>query len=180
MNAFFDGRIVVKTGDITQEHVDAVVNAANPSLMGGGGVDGAIHKAGGVEIRRECMKIRKKDYPDGLPVGEAVATTGGELPADYIIHTVGPVWGQEEENEDELLIRCYFNSLKITREKDLISIAFPSISTGAYGFPKDRAAKLVGEFLAEYIPKYSLPKTIDLVFFSESDMDIFLENCGWE
>jgi O-acetyl-ADP-ribose deacetylase (regulator of RNase III) len=179
MHAFFDGRIVVKTGDITQEHVDAVVNAANPSLMGGGGVDGAIHKAGGVEIRRECMKIRKKEYPDGLPAGEAVATPGGDLPAQYIIHTVGPVWGEEEENEDELLIRCYFNSLKIARDKELISIAFPSISTGAYGFPKDRAAKLVANFLAEYISKYTLPKTIDLVFFSENDMGIFLENCGW-
>src|SRR5919198_3227260 len=130
---FLNGRVVVKTGDITKENVDAVVNAANGTLMGGGGVDGAIHRAGGPEIKKECEEIRRTRYPDGLPTGQAVMTTAGKMPAKHVIHTVGPVYGSGGKGKADLLAACYRNSLKLAADNRLKTIAFPAISTGVYG-----------------------------------------------
>ena len=131
--------IEIVIGDITREQVDAVVNAANSTLLGGGGVDGAIHAAGGPAILQTCREIRRSHYPDGLPTGEAVHTPAGNLPARYVIHTVGPVY-HREKNPAELLANCHSNSLKIADELRLASVAFPAISTGVYGYPIDEAA----------------------------------------
>lgn len=138
-------------GDITQQDTDAVVNAANPSLMGGGGVDGAIHRAGGPAILEECKKIVQTLPGRRLPPGQAVITTGGRLPARYVIHTVGPVWRGGHEAEDEVLARAYRSSLALAREKGLRSVAFPSISTGAYGFPVERAARVALRTVLAYL-----------------------------
>ena len=140
--SFLDGRVLVVIGDITRQDVTAIVNAANSTLLGGGGVDGAIHRAGGPEILRECQEIRKKIYPNGLPTGQAVITTAGNLPATHVIHTVGPIYGREPEREAELLAACYRNSLTLARQHSITSIAFPSISTGAFGYPKTEAAAI--------------------------------------
>ena len=126
-------------GDITQQEVDAIVNAANSSLMGGGGVDGAIHRKGGPEILRECRQIRADRYPDGLPTGMAVATTAGNLPARWVIHTVGPVYAKSEDRS-HLLASCHTESLKVADELGAKTVAFPAISTGVYGYPLDEAA----------------------------------------
>lgn len=149
--------IEVIQGDITKIQVDAIVNAANNRLLGGGGVDGAIHKAGGKAIPEECTEIRKRQ--GGCNTGEAVITTGGNLPAKYVIHTVGPVWKGGNNNEAELLRRCYRNSLKLAVENDITSIAFSNISTGVYCFPKKLAAGIavneVTDFLLENGQKFS-------------------------
>ncbi|MBN2444510.1 MAG: O-acetyl-ADP-ribose deacetylase [Spirochaetales bacterium] len=173
--SFFNGRLIIETGDITKKKVDAIVNAANSSLMGGGGVDGAIHRAGGPAILAECKNIRKKTYPDGLPAGEAVYTKGGNLPARYIIHTVGPVWHGGAKGEKELLRNAYFNSLSLAKELKLMSIAFPAISTGVYGYPKEEAAGIVYKVIHDFIKKNSLPEKIYLIFFNKGDADIFTE-----
>jgi O-acetyl-ADP-ribose deacetylase len=133
--------IEVLQGDITKQEVDAIVNAANGSLMGGGGVDGAIHRAGGPEILAECKRVRANQYPDGLPTGEAVATTAGDLPARWVIHTVGPVYAKSEDRS-ELLTSCHVESLRVADELGARSVAFPAISTGVYGYPLDEAAPL--------------------------------------
>jgi len=174
MKTFFNERIIIETGDITQSRVDAVVNAANSSLMGGGGVDGAIHRKGGPDILRECKDIRQHRYPQGLPPGKAVITAGGLLPASYVIHTVGPVWKDGEHGEKETLVQAYVNSLNLARETGVNSIAFPAISTGVYGFPREIAAPLVFSALSKYITDNSMPREVRLVFFSEQDMKIFL------
>jgi O-acetyl-ADP-ribose deacetylase len=132
-------RIELVQGDITRERVDAIVNAANSSLMGGGGVDGAIHRRGGPEILRECRRIRAERYPDGLPTGHAVATTAGNLPARWVIHTVGPVFSASEDRAP-LLARCHTSSLEVADELGARSVAFPAISTGVYGYPLEPAA----------------------------------------
>jgi O-acetyl-ADP-ribose deacetylase len=132
-------RIVLLEGDITEQDVDAIVNAANSSLMGGGGVDGAIHRRGGPAILEECTKLRATDWPDGLPTGEAVATTGGDLPARWVIHTVGPVYTKREDRS-ELLARCHTESLRVADELGATTVAFPAISTGVYGYPVEEAA----------------------------------------
>ncbi len=126
-------------GDITRQTVDAIVNAANKSLLGGGGVDGAIHRAGGPRILAECREIRAERYPDGLPTGQAVATTGGELPAKWVIHTVGPVYAKSEDRS-HLLASCHAESLRVADELGAHSVAFPAISTGIYGYPLKEAA----------------------------------------
>ncbi len=142
----------MKTGDLTREDVDAIVNAANSSLLGGGGVDGAIHRAGGPAILAECRRIRETTHPRGLPTGEAVITTGGLLPARHVIHTVGPIYGQHHGEEARLLAACYENSIALAAEHGLATIAFPAISTGAYAYPREtsRAAGLI-------IPSTSMP-----------------------
>ncbi|MEU7993175.1 O-acetyl-ADP-ribose deacetylase [Rothia amarae] len=134
-------QIHVVTGDITVQKVDAVVNAANSSLMGGGGVDGAIHRAGGPAILKECKELRAKQYSTGLPPGQAVATTAGDLPAHWVIHTVGPVYSARE-NRSHILYSCYENSLKVTAELGARSVAFPTISAGVYGWPMDSACQI--------------------------------------
>lgn len=132
-------RIELVQGDITQQEVDAIVNAANPSLMGGGGVDGAIHRKGGPEIKEECRRIRAERYPDGLPTGKAVATTAGRLPARWVIHTVGPIYSRSEDRS-HLLASCHTEALRVADELGARSVAFPAISTGAYGYPVEEAA----------------------------------------
>ena len=134
--------IIIKVADITKENVCTIVNAANSSLMGGGGVDGAIHRAGGFKILEACRAIRKNKYPNGLPTGEAVATTAGDMDAKYVIHTVGPIYSQCGTQCKELLESCYINSLKTAQELGCKSIAFPAISTGIYGYPKEEAATI--------------------------------------
>jgi O-acetyl-ADP-ribose deacetylase (regulator of RNase III) len=132
-------RIELVEGDITREHADAIVNAANSSLLGGGGVDGAIHRRGGGTILEACRDLRRERYPDGLPVGEAVATTAGELPARWVIHTVGPIYGRERDPAS-LLARCHQACLRVADELGATTVAFPAISTGAYGYPVREAA----------------------------------------
>ncbi|MGV9198849.1 MAG: O-acetyl-ADP-ribose deacetylase [Promethearchaeia archaeon] len=172
---FLDGKVEVLVGDITKEKVDAIVNAANSSLMGGGGVDGAIHRAGGPAIKEECKEIRNNQYPDGLPTGKAVITTGGRL-GPKVIHTVGPVYRQSNSHDKELA-NCYKNSLKVAAQNGCQTVSFPAISTGVYGFPKDRAAKVVSQTLKEALPNFKEIEKVRLVFFAEKDADIFLENC---
>lgn len=128
-------------GDITRQEVDAVVNAANASLLGGGGVDGAIHRAGGPAILEACRELRATDFPDGLPTGEAVATTAGDLPARWVIHTVGPVYGRDPDPAG-LLARCHVSCLRVADELGARTVAFPAISTGAYGYPMRQAAEV--------------------------------------
>ena len=168
-------RLIIKSGDITEEAVDAIVNAANSTFLGGGGVDGAIHRAGGPAILEECKRIRATTYPDGLPTGEAVITTSGNLPSQYVIHTVGPVYGEHFGKEPELLAACYRNSARIAVENGLNSIAFPAISTGVYGYPKREAAKVVYPTVAALLGEYS-DLEIRLVFFSPSDAAAFTKH----
>ena len=130
----------LEKGDITDQAVDAIVNAANPSLTGGGGVDGAIHRRGGPRILEECLRVRRERYPDGLPVGDAVITTAGELKADWVIHTVGPFYGVQRHAD--LLASCHLSALALADEVGAKTIAFPAISTGVYGYPLDQAAKI--------------------------------------
>jgi O-acetyl-ADP-ribose deacetylase len=137
-------RIVLLEGDITEQHVDAIVNAANSTLQGGGGVDGAIHRRGGSAILEECRKIRATEWPEGLPTGRAVATTAGALPARWVIHTVGPVH-QQREDRSALLESCHTESLRIADELGARTVAFPAISTGVYGYPLDEAAPVAIE-----------------------------------
>ncbi|HWM57327.1 MAG TPA: O-acetyl-ADP-ribose deacetylase [Pseudonocardia sp.] len=133
--------IVLVQGDITETEVDAVVNAANSSLLGGGGVDGAIHRRGGPQILAECRALRADRYPDGLPTGQAVATTAGRLPAHWVIHTVGPVYSRSEDRS-ALLASCYRESLRVADELGAASVAFPAVSAGIYGWPLDDAARI--------------------------------------
>ena len=134
-------RIELAQGDITNERTDAIVNAANSTLMGGGGVDGAIHRAGGPAILEECKKVRATEWPDGLPTGEAVATTAGDLPATWVIHTVGPVYAKGEDRS-HLLASCHTRALEVASELGAKTIAFPAISTGVYGYPVEEAAEV--------------------------------------
>jgi O-acetyl-ADP-ribose deacetylase (regulator of RNase III) len=169
-------RVVVKVGDITKEPVDAIVNAANGTLMGGGGVDGAIHRAGGPDILKECKEIRRVQYPDGLPTGQAVITTAGRMPAKHVIHTVGPVYGSGGKDKAELLAACYRNSLKLATDHGLKTIAFPAISTGVYGYPQDEAAKVSSTAIEYFLKNDTSIQEVRLVFFSSSDADTFLKN----
>ena len=171
----FDSRLIIRSGDLTEETVDGIVNAANSTLLGGGGVDGAIHRRGGATILEECREIRRTLYPKGLPTGEAVITSGGDLPSRFVIHTVGPVYGMSQGRDAELLAACYRNSIDLAVEHDLSTIAFPSISTGAFGYPKHEAAQIVYQTVSEALQQTSLVE-VRLVFFSESDAETFIRN----
>ena len=171
---FLDGRVCVEVGDITQRAVDAIVNAANSSLLGGGGVDGAIHRAGGPDILAACRALRHKQWPNGLPTGEAVITTGGRLRARHVIHTVGPIWGQRG-NSGELLASCYRRSLEIAAQHGCRTIAFPAISTGVYGYPKDDAAKVASATIAHFLAGPAIER-VELVFFGLQDAETFLQH----
>ena len=173
---FLEGRVSVVVGDITRQDVEAIVNAANSSLLGGGGVDGAIHRAGGPEILAECREIRRTRFPEGLPTGEAVITTGGKLAALYVIHTVGPIYGEHVGREAELLANCYHNSLTLAVEKNLTSIAFPAISTGVYGYPLSEAAEVASKTIENFLATDRQLKEVRLVFFQARDAEVFLEN----
>ena len=176
LKSFLNGRVVVRVGDITKENVDAIVNAANGTLMGGGGVDGAIHRAGGPEIKKECEAIRRTHYPDGLPTGQAAMTTAGKMLAKHVIHTVGPVYGRGGKDKAELLAACYRNSLKLAADNSLDTIAFPAISTGVYGYPLDEAAKVSSSAIEKFLSENATIQEVRLVFFSPSDADTFLKN----
>lgn len=159
-------KIEVIQGDITKQQVDAIVNAANRTLLGGGGVDGAIHRAAGPELLEECRTL------NGCETGQAKITGGYELPAKHVIHTVGPVWHGGSSNEDELLANCYRNSLELAEQHDLKTIAFPSISTGAYGFPMERAAKIAVREIKQHLEAGSQLEQVILVCFGERAYDI--------
>ena len=161
-------KLTLIKGDITTLNCDAIVNAANSALAGGGGVDGAIHRAGGTSIMEECRKI------GGCPTGEAVITNAGKLPAKYVIHTVGPIWRGGSHNETQLLTDCYANSLILAAEKGIKSIAFPNISTGVYGFPKPQAANLAISIVKDYVAQH--PTQFDeivFVCFDEENFDLY-------
>ena len=168
-------RIELLQGDITKIKVDAIVNAANSSLLGGGGVDGAIHRAGGKAILEECMKIR--DRQGGCKTGEAVITTAGNLPAKYVIHTVGPVWNDGNNQEAPLLRNAYLNSLRLAVENNLTSIAFPNISTGIYHFPKDKAAEIAITSVTDFLEKHPGIK-VSFVCFDEENHTIYKKLLG--
>ena len=161
--------IRVVLGDITELDVDAIVNAANPSLMGGGGVDGAIHRAGGPAILAECTEIRRTMHPEGLPTGEAAATTGGSLKARHVIHTVGPVWRGGRSGESELLGRAYLSCMRIVAELGLRSVAFPSISTGAYGYPVEEASRVAVKSIRGFMGETGWTGEVLLVAFNARD-----------
>ena len=164
-------RIELIKGDITEQKVDAIVNAANSTLMGGGGVDGAIHRAGGPSILEECKKIVAKQ--GGCKTGEAVITTGGNLPAKFVIHTVGPVWNGGNKNESTLLSACYKNSLKLASEHQLSSIAFPNISTGIYGYPKKEAAEIGIKAVRKFLDENDFIIMVYFVCFDEENHQIY-------
>ncbi len=161
------------------QDVDALVNAANSSLLGGGGVDGAIHAAGGPAILAECRELRRARYPEGLPTGEAVITTGGRLAARRVIHTVGPVYGHAGGREAELLAACYRNSLALAVEHGLKTLAFPSISTGAFGYPRHEAAAVASAAVEDYLKGVDFIGEVRLVFFSQKDAESFLRHHGF-
>ena len=171
---FLDGRVSVVVGDITRQTVDVIVNAANATLLGGGGVDGAIHRAGGPQILEECKEIRRARFPDGLPTGEAVITGGGRLPARFVIHTVGPIYGRHQGRDAELLANCYSNSLALAVERGLKSIAFPAISTGAFGYPMKQAAEVSSRAIADFLAGDESLQEVRLVFFLDGDARTFV------
>jgi O-acetyl-ADP-ribose deacetylase (regulator of RNase III) len=171
-------KVSIIQGDITKQATDAIVNAANPSLMGGGGVDGAIHRAGGPAILEECKKIVAKQGK--LPTGKAVITTGGNLKAKYVIHTVGPIWHDGSRNEAELLKSAYYECLKVATENKLARVSFPSISTGAYGYPVGEAARIAVNTVVSFLKEQatSLKEVVFVLFDSrtyESYLSIFQE-----
>ena len=167
---------MIVVGDITRQNTDAIVNAANSTLLGGAGVDGAIHSAGGPSILEACREIRRTQYPDGLPTGEAVLTTAGNLPAQFVIHTVGPVYGRHAGSEAQLLAACYQNSLALAVKHSLASIAFPAISTGAFGYPPSEAAAVSSAAVEEFLDGNDTLKEVRLIFFQRRDADEFLKN----
>jgi O-acetyl-ADP-ribose deacetylase (regulator of RNase III) len=179
-DSFLAGRVTVVTGDLTTQDVAAIVNAANSMLLGGGGVDGAIHRAGGPQILQECRLIRETTHPNGLPTGEAVITTGGKLAARHVIHTVGPIYGRNPGHEAELLAACYQNSLSLALLHSCSSIAFPSISTGAFGYPKPEAAAISSRAIRDFLTADNQIHEVRLVFFSPSDARLFLERQEFE
>lgn len=162
-------KIFLKRGDITKEKADAVVNAANRSLLGGGGVDGAIHRAGGPAILEECRKLK------GCDTGDAKITTGGNLPAAHVIHTVGPVWHDGNLGESQKLASAYRRSLEVASENGLKSIAFPSISTGAYGYPIEEASRIAIDTVAEYLKNHPDIEKVTFVLFSDRALKVFEE-----
>lgn len=173
---YLAGRVSLHVGDLTEHAVDAIINAANSSLLGGGGVDGAIHRRGGSVILEECRAIRRSSWPDGLPTGHVVLTSGGQLPARHVIHTVGPIYGRHGGQEAELLAACYRQAIALASGKGFRSIAFPAISTGVYGYPPDEAAAIVSRTLSEALPMHPDIEDVRLVFFNQHQRDVFAAN----
>lgn len=163
--------VKVVNADITKIGTEAIVNAANTSLLGGGGVDGAIHRAGGPAVLEECKKIRNRQ--GGCAVGEAVVTTAGNMPSKYVIHTVGPVWNGGTKNEEQLLQNCYRNSLALASDHKIKSIAFPNISTGIYRFPKGKAAKLATETVKSYLESQTGIEEVLFVCFDDENYGLY-------
>ncbi|MHB0775829.1 O-acetyl-ADP-ribose deacetylase [Halomonas sp. WWR20] len=165
-------RLHVVQGDITTFTGDAIVNAANRSLLGGGGVDGAIHRAAGPELLEACRRLRETDWPEGLPVGEVALTPGFRLSADYVIHTVGPVYAKTQDRSEQLAA-CYRNALALAAREKLHRLAFPAISTGIYGYPEHEAARVVWDVIEAELPRYT-ELEVTLVFFSSQGAQTFL------
>jgi O-acetyl-ADP-ribose deacetylase (regulator of RNase III) len=165
-------------GDLTEVEADAIVNAANSSLLGGGGVDGAIHRRGGPKILEECKKIRETTWPDGLPTGKAVITGGGNLKAKHVIHTVGPVGHGGNHKEQELLGQAYVNSLRLAVSMGLKTVAFPSVSTGAYGYPVKEASWTALRVVKEFLENDGGLSLVVLVLFSERDLGVYQRVAG--
>lgn len=172
MSIPYINKITVVKGDITKEKVDAIVNAANNGLRGGGGVDGAIHSAGGPKIAEECRDIISKIGE--LKTGEAVITSGGNLKARYVIHTVGPIWYGGDRNEKTLLSNAYENSLKLAEENRIKTIAFSNISTGVYGFPKELASKIAFDTVIESLKKYKIIEQVKFICFDDYNYKLYL------
>jgi O-acetyl-ADP-ribose deacetylase (regulator of RNase III) len=171
MYSYKGTKISIVQGDITKQKVDAVVNAANTTLLGGGGVDGAIHRAGGKAILEECKKI------GGCPTGEARITTAGNMPSRYVIHAVGPIYRGGGNNESQLLYNAYFNSLKLAVENDVKTIAFPAISTGVYGYPKKEAADIALKAVTDFLDQHQELEEVVFVLYGESDFALYKEKC---
>ena len=169
MYKYKNTQINVFKGDITEERSDAIVNAANNTLLGGGGVDGAIHQKGGRLILEQCKKI------GGCPTGEARITTGGDLPSKYVIHTVGPIYGAHKGNEGELLYSAYYNSLKLALDYSFKSISFPSISTGAYGYPIDEAVKIAIKAVKDFLDSNEGIEEINFILFSDDNLKVYTD-----
>lgn len=164
-------RIHVQHGDITQLTVDVIVNAANASLLGGGGVDGAIHRAAGPALLEACKKVRQQQGE--CPAGHAVITLAGNLSAKAVIHTVGPVWRGGDHNESQLLEDAYFNSLQLVLANGYRSVAFPAISTGAYGYPRPAAAEIAVNTVADFLARHALPEQVDFVCYDEETARLY-------
>ncbi|RPD37890.1 O-acetyl-ADP-ribose deacetylase [Chitinophaga barathri] len=164
-------KIYLIKGDITKQNADAIVNAANSSLLGGGGVDGAIHRAGGPEILNECIRIRNRQ--GGCKTGEAVITGGGNLKTKYVIHTVGPVWNGGDKNEPQLLANAYRNALKLAIENGIHTISFPNISTGIYHFPKDLAAQIAIDTVKTFLNQHEEPLSVTFVCFDDENYALY-------
>jgi len=167
-------KLTLVRGDITTQETEAIVNAANSSLLGGGGVDGAIHRAGGPQILEECKKIRAKQ--GGCPTGEAVITTGGLLKAKYVVHSVGPIWRGGNQDEEKLLINAYQSSLALAKEKGIRSLSFPSISTGAYGYPIQAAARVALCTVRDFLTQHDFEEARFVLF---SDRDLKTYEAAW-
>ena len=168
-NAMRSGKITVTQGDITKQKVDAIVNAANTSLLGGGGVDGAIHRAAGRQLLEECRTLW------GCATGDAKITRGYHLPAKYVIHTAGPVWGGGARGEDEMLASCYRRSLEVAVKHGVKSIAFPCVSTGVYGFPQERAAKIAVREVTKFLDENPSIEKVVFVCFLQRDYELYAE-----
>ena len=164
-------RLRIVQGDITKVATTAIVNAANSSLLGGGGVDGAIHRAGGPQILAECQQIRARQ--GGCKVGQAVITSGGRLPAAYVIHTVGPHWNGGHKGEPEKLASCYRRSLQLAADKEMESVAFPGISTGIYGYPKPEAAAVAVREVRQWLATHEYPEEVVFVVFDEEAKQLY-------
>lgn len=173
MTLIGNSRIHLSLGDITEQRTDAIVNAANSTLLGGGGVDGAIHRKGGTEILEECKTIRKTKWPEGLPTGEAVVTSGGRLKAKMVIHTVGPVWKGGNEGEAQLLAKAYGNCLALAIKMKIRSISFPSISTGAYGYPIEKASRIALLTVLDFVKEHNGIDEVHFVLHSQHDLMIY-------
>lgn len=176
LRSFLGGRVTVRVDDITRQNVDAIVNAANSSLLGGGGVDGAIHRAGGPTILEACRGLRRVKWRKGLPAGEAVSMCAGELPANAVIHTVGPIRGGGEEPDADTLASCYRSALRVAAEGRAKSIAFPAVATGIYGYPPEMAAPVVSRAIEEYLKDDARISEVRLIFYTARDANTFLEN----
>lgn len=166
-------RVEIILGDITLEKTDAIVNAANSALLGGGGVDGAIHRAAGPGLLEECRTL------GGCPTGDARMTDGYRLPARWVIHTVGPVWRGGANGEDEALVSCWRRSLELAEEKSLRSVAFPSVATGVYGFPVERAARLAARTVGDFLSRHAFPERVRVVAFDERTYQCYREAFGY-
>ena len=170
-----NAKLELVKGDLADFEADAIVNAANSTLLGGGGVDGAIHRKGGTQILEECKRLRATEWPDGLPTGCATITSGGNLKAKHVIHTVGPIWRGGFHEEAKLLKQAYRSSLKLAVTNRLKTVAFPSISTGAYGYPVEEASRIAVGVVKEFLEKEDTLEKVSFVLFSDRDFEIYLK-----